>query len=41
MMEGLRAMVLEDQVVEALLAGARKTQKTMSLEELLNPQAAA
>lgn len=41
MMEGLRAMVLEDQVVEALLAGARKNKKTMSLEELLNPQAAA
>lgn len=41
MMEGLRAMVLEDQVVEVLLDGAQKTRKTMTLEELLNPQAAA
>lgn len=41
MMEGLRAMVLEDQVVELLLSGARKIEKPMSLEQLLNPQAAA
>lgn len=41
MMDGLRAMVLEDQVVEVLLAGARKTDKPMSLEQLLNPQATA
>jgi trigger factor len=41
MMEGLRAMVLEDQVVDVLLAGARKTEKPMTLEQLLNPQAAA
>ena len=41
MMEGLRAMVLEDQVVEVLLAEASKTEKPFSLEELLNPQSAA
>ena len=41
MLEGLRAMVLEDQVVDSLLADARKLDKPMSLEQLLNPQAAA
>ena len=41
MMEGLRAMVLEDQVVDILLAGARRVEKPMSLEQLLNPQAPA
>lgn len=41
MMDGLRAMVLEDQVVELLMGGARKTEKPMTLEQLLNPQAAA
>jgi trigger factor len=41
MMEGLRAMVLEDQVVALLVADARKTDKPMTLEQLLNPQAAA
>ncbi|MCC2657337.1 MAG: trigger factor [Panacagrimonas sp.] len=41
MMDGLRAMVIEDQVVEVLLAGAKKTDKPMSLEQLLNPQAPA
>lgn len=41
MMDGLRAMVLEDQVVEMLMSGARKTEKPMTLEQLLNPQAAA
>jgi trigger factor len=41
MMEGLRAMVLEDQVVDILLDGARKVDKPMSLEQLLNPQAQA
>ncbi len=41
MMEGLRAMVLEDQVVDLLLTGARKVEKLMSLEQLLNPQAPA
>ena len=39
LMEGLRASVLEDQVVEALLTGARQPEKPMSLEQLLNPQA--
>lgn len=41
MLEGIRAMALEDQIVESLLADARKIDKTMSLEELLNPRAAA
>ena len=41
MLEGIRAMTLEDQVVEDLLAGARKLDKPMTLEQLLNPQAAA
>ncbi|TDU30705.1 trigger factor [Panacagrimonas perspica] len=41
MMDGLRAMVLEDQVVDLLLEGARKVDKPMSLEQLLNPQAQA
>lgn len=41
MMQGLRAMVLEDQVVEALVSGAKATEKTMSLDELLNPPAPA
>lgn len=36
LMQGLRAMVLEDQVVEALIAGAVVTEKKMSLDELLN-----
>lgn len=37
MMQGLRAMALEDQVVDALLAGAKTTEKTLSMDELLNP----
>ena len=41
MLEGIRAMTLEDQVVEGLLAGARKLDKPMTLEQLLNPQAQA
>jgi trigger factor len=41
MMEGLRAMVLEDQVVEVLLVGAAKSERPLSLEQLLNPQATA
>lgn len=40
MLEGLRSMVLEDQVVDLLLAEARKVDKPMTLEQLLNPQAA-
>ena len=39
LMEGLRATVLEDQVVEALLTGAQQPEKPMTLEQLLNPQA--
>jgi trigger factor len=39
LMEGLRATVLEDQVVEALLTGAQQPEKAMTLEQLLNPQA--
>jgi trigger factor len=35
LMQGLRAMVLEDQVVETLLQGANATEKKMSLDELL------
>ncbi|WP_028006453.1 trigger factor [Solimonas flava] len=41
LMQGLRAMVLEDQVVDALIAGVTPLAKPLSLEELLNPQAAA
>lgn len=41
MLDGLRAMVLEDQVVDILLADARKIEKTLTLEQLLNPQAPA
>lgn len=41
MLDGLRAMVLEDQVVEVLLADARKIDKPMALEQLLNPQSPA
>lgn len=39
LMQGLRAMVLEDQVVESLLAGAAPAERSMTLDELLNPQA--
>jgi len=38
MLQGLRAMVLEDQVVDTLIAGVTPTDKTLSLDELLNPQ---
>ena len=38
LMQGLRAMVLEDQVVETLLAGVAPVEKRMNLDELLNPQ---
>ena len=41
MMQGLRAVVLEDQVVERLLAGVTPSETPMSLEQLLNPQAQA
>lgn len=41
MLEGIRAMTLEDQVVEGLLADARKLDKPMTLDQLLNPQATA
>lgn len=41
MLQGLRAMVLEDQVVDHLIAGVAVNDKPMSLDELLNPQRAA
>ena len=36
MMQGLRAMVIEEQVVDHILASATVTDKSMPLEELLN-----
>ena len=41
MMQGLRAVVLEDQVVEVLAADAIVTDAVQTLEQLLNPQAQA
>ncbi|HEX4895839.1 MAG TPA: trigger factor [Solimonas sp.] len=41
LLQGLRAMVLEDQVVDSLVAGAQPIDKPMGLDELLNPQAPA
>ena len=41
LMQGLRAMALEDQAVEALLANAKVSDKSMSLDELLTPPKAA
>jgi len=41
MLQGLRAVVLEDQVVEALVASAVVSETPMTLEALLNPQAQA
>lgn len=41
MMQGMRAVVLEDQVVESLLNGVTPIEQPMSLEQLLNPQAQA
>jgi len=41
LMQGLRAVVLEDQVVEVLAADAIVTEAPQSLEQLLNPQAQA
>ncbi len=38
MLQGLRAVVLEDQVVDALVSGATITDAPQSLELLLNPQ---
>jgi trigger factor len=37
LMQGLRAMVLEDQVVESLIQGVTPTEMPMALDELLNP----
>ncbi len=37
LLQGLRAVVLEDQVVDALVADAAVTEVPMSLEQLLNP----
>ncbi len=41
LMQGLRAVVMEEQLVEALLGGAQVSDQTMLLEELLKPQTAA
>jgi trigger factor len=41
LMQGLSAMVLEDQVVAALIQGVNATVVSMSLDDLLKPQAAA
>ena len=37
LMQGLRAMVMEEQVVEALLAAAKAKDAPMSLDDLLKP----
>lgn len=37
LIQGLRAMVLEEQVVEALLAGAKRRDESMPLDALLKP----
>jgi trigger factor len=37
LMQGLRAMVMEEQVVEALLAGAKSREAPMALDDLLKP----
>ena len=39
LMQGLRAMVLEEQVVESLLGGATQSDARMSLDDLLKPAA--
>jgi trigger factor len=36
-MQGIEAMVMEEQVVESLLDGARVTEKTMELDALMKP----
>jgi trigger factor len=41
LMQGLRSMVLEDQVVAALIEGATMTEVSMSLDELLKPPVSA
>lgn len=41
LMQGLSAMVMEDQVVDAIVAGVKLSERTMTLDELLNPKAAA
>jgi trigger factor len=41
LLQGLRAMVLEEQVVEALLSGITPKDAAMSLDELLKPAASA
>jgi len=41
LMQGLSAMVLEDQVVAALIEGVAANTVTMSLDDLLKPQAPA
>jgi trigger factor len=41
LMQGLRAMVLEEQVVESLLGGAQQRDMPMSLDDLLKPAAQA
>ena len=38
LLQGLRAMVLEEQVVESLVASATVNSVTRSLDELLRPQ---
>jgi trigger factor len=38
LLQGLRAMVLEDQVVDSLIGGVTAAPKPMALDELLNPQ---
>ena len=37
LMQGLRAIVMEEQVVEALLSGAKSSEVPMSLDDLLKP----
>jgi trigger factor len=37
LVQGLRAMVMEEQVVESLLAGAKSSEVKMSLDDLLKP----
>lgn len=39
LMQGLRAIALEEQVIEALISGLTPSEKAMSLDELLNPKA--
>ena len=37
LLQGLRAMVLEEQVVDSLVGGVTPVAKSMALDELLNP----